>query len=72
MQLDNEQMYIANLWAAWLSPLQHATYHMHNFGYDLLPRMWMTYAIFGVLIALCFILALRAMRKYNFNFSGND
>jgi len=72
MQLDQEQMYIANLWAAWLSPLQHATYHMHNFGYDLLPRMWMTYAIFGALIALCFILALRAMRRYNFNFSGND
>lgn len=72
MHLDQEQMYIANLWAAWLSPLQHATYHMHNFGYDLLPRMWMTFAIFGVLIALCFILALRAMRRYNFNFSGND
>lgn len=72
LQLDQEQMYIANLWAAWLSPLQHATYHMHNFGYDLLPRMWMTYAIFGALIALCFILALRAMRRYNFNFSGTD
>jgi len=72
MHLDQEQMYIANLWAAWLSPLQHATYHMHNFGYDLLPRMWMTYAIFAVLIALCFFLALRAMRRYNFNFTGTD
>ncbi len=72
MHLDQEQMYIANLWAAWLSPLQHATYHMHNFGYDLLPRLWMTYAIFGVLIILCFFFALRAMRKYNFNFSGTD
>lgn len=72
MKLTQEQMYIANLWAAWVSPLQHATYHMHNFGYDLLPRMWMTYAVFVVLIALCFILALRAMRKYNFNFIGND
>jgi hypothetical protein len=72
MKLTDEQMYIANLWAAWLSPLQHATYHMHNFGYDLLPRMWMTYVIFFVFIAVCFILALRAMRKYNFNFIGND
>jgi hypothetical protein len=72
MKLTDEQMYIANLWAAWMSPLQHATYHMHNFGYDLLPRMWMTYGIFFVLIAFCFVMALRAMRKYNFNFSGND
>ena len=72
MQLDSGQMYIANLWAAWLSPLQHATYHMHNFGYDLLPRLWMTYGIFGVLILLCFISALRVMRQYNFNFSGTE
>lgn len=72
MKLSDEQMYIANLWAAWVSPLQHATYHMHNFGYDLLPRMWMTYAIFGGLIISMFLLALLAMRKYNFRFSGVD
>lgn len=72
LHLEPEQMYIANLWAAWVSPLQHATYHMHNFGYDLLPRMWMTYAIFAGLIIVMFLLALLAMRKYNFNFSGVD
>ncbi|MGI6706759.1 MAG: hypothetical protein ACOX6S_11150 [Clostridia bacterium] len=37
--LEEWQMYRANLWAAWISPLQHATYHMYNFGYDLLPRL---------------------------------
>jgi hypothetical protein len=68
MKLPPEQMYIANVAAAWISPLQHSTYHMHNFGYDLLPRLWMTYAIFGVLILLFFFLALKAMRKYNFCF----
>ena len=56
----------------WLSPLNHATYHMHNFGYDLLPRLWQTYAIFGALILLCFLLALRAIRKYSFNFTGTE
>lgn len=71
-QLPDELMYKANVAVGWLSPLNHATYHMHNFGYDLLPRLWMTYAIFGVLIALCFVLALRAMRNYNFNFSGTE
>ena len=71
-QLSDELVYKANVAVGWLSPLNHATYHMHNFGYDLLPRLWMTYAIFGVLITLCFILALRSVRKYNFNFTGTE
>ncbi len=71
-QLPDELMYKANVAVGWLSPLNHATYHMHNFGYDLLPRMWMTFVIFGVLIALCFLMALRAVRRYNFNFSGTE
>lgn len=72
MHLPEEQMYKANLLAAWLSPLQQATYHMHNFGYDLLPRLWMTYLIFAGLILLCFALSLRGIRKYNFSFSGAE
>lgn len=71
-RLPDELVYKANVAVGWLSPLNHATYHMHNFGYDLLPRMWQTYVIFGILIALCYILALRAIRKYNFNFSGTE
>ena len=71
-QLPDELMYKANVAVGWLSPLNHATYHMHNFGYDLLPRMWQTYLIFGILIALCCFLALRAVRKYNFNFMGTE
>ena len=70
--LPDELMYKANVAVGWLSPLNQATYHMHNFGYDLLPRLWQTYVIFGVLIALCFILALRSVRKYNFNFTGTE
>ena len=71
-QLPDELMYKANVAVGWLSPLNHATYHMHNFGYDLLPRLWQTYLIFGILIALCFFLSLRAVRKYNFNFVGTE
>ena len=70
LQLTDEQMYIANVATGWASPLQHATYHMHNFGYDLLPRMWMTYVIFGGLILICFAIAFISMRKYNFKFTG--
>lgn len=71
-QLPDELMYKANVAVGWLSPLNHATYHMHNFGYDLLPRLWQTYVIFGVLIVLLFVLSLRAIRTYNFNFTGTE
>ena len=33
--------------AAWFSPLQHATYTMHSFGYDSLPALWQTHLIMG-------------------------
>lgn len=71
-RLPDELMYKANVAVGWLSPLNHATYHMHNFGYDLLPRLWQTYSIFAILIALCALLSLRAVRKYNFNFTGTE
>ena len=45
--LPDELMYKANVAVGWLSPLNQATYHMHNFGYDLLPRLWQTYLVFG-------------------------
>jgi hypothetical protein len=70
--IPDEMTYKANVAVGWLSPLNQATYHMHNFGYDLLPRLWQTYVIFVALIALCFFLSLRAVRKYNFNFTGTE
>ncbi len=70
--LPDELMYKANVAVGWLSPLNHATYHMHNFGYDLLPRLWQSYLIFGGVIAALFMIALAGVRKYNFNFGGND
>ena len=71
-QLPDGLYYKANVAVGWLSPLNQATYHMHNFGYDLLPRMWQSFAIFGLLMALGFLLALRAIRKYNFVFTGTE
>ena len=71
-ELPDELMYKANVAVGWISPLNQATYHMHNFGYDLLPRLWQTYVIFGVLIGICFVLTLRSVRKYNFNFTGTE
>ena len=70
--LPDELMYKANVAGGWLSPLNHATYHMHNFGYDLLPRLWHTYAIFAFVIIALYLLTLRNMKKYNFHFTGID
>lgn len=72
LNLPDHLLYQANVAVGWLSPLNHATYHMHSFGYDLLPRMWQTYLIFGVLIALCFSFSLRTVRKYSFHFTGTE
>ncbi|MDR0964751.1 MAG: hypothetical protein LBM60_09060, partial [Clostridium sp.] len=68
----DERLYQANVAVGWISPLNHATYHMHNFGYDLLPRLWQTYAIFGGLIVTIFLLCIRAIRRYSFHFTGTE
>lgn len=71
-RLPQAVSYKANVAVGWLSPLNQATYYMHSFGYDYLPRLWMTYLVFIGLIALCFFTAKRSMRKYNFMFLGTD
>lgn len=64
--------YRVNLLAAWASPLQHATYHMHNFGFDRLPRLWQSWVFFVLMALALLFLCLRAIRRYNFNFTGGQ
>lgn len=70
LDLPSEYRYYANLLSAWLSPLQHATYTMHNFGYDLLPKLWVSYALFGGLTVGMILLSLGTMGRFSFHFSG--
>ena len=72
LRLPDEAYYIANVTIGWLSPLNHATFHMHNFGYDKLPRLWQSYTIFIALIIICYFAAVRAAKRYNFNFTGTE
>lgn len=72
LRLPDEAYYIANVTIGWVSPLNQATYHMHNFGYDKLPRLWQSYCIFGVLVILGYIAALQAAKRYNFSFVGTE
>lgn len=67
-KLSEYQQYIANALTGWLSPLNHATYYMHNFGYDYLPRLWMSCVLFLLLILLNVYVVLRGMKKYEFEF----
>lgn len=69
-QIPTEFKYYANLFSAWLSPLQHATYSMHNFGYDLLPDLWVSYLLFGGVVVVLIFISLFVIRRFSFNFSG--
>ncbi len=72
LSLPSEMQYYANLLSAWMSPLQHATYTMHNFGYDLLPRLHTSYLLLGGASVLLVAAALWKMRTFSFSFSGGD
>ena len=69
--LDESYRYVATLLAAWLSPLQHATYMMHNFGYDKLPRLSTSYLLMGGFSILFAFFAYVRMGKMNFQFGGD-
>ena len=67
--IPESRMYRANLIFGWLSPLNHASYHMHNFGYDKLPAIWQSILIMLGLCVLLYLGSLGAIKRYNFNFS---
>ena len=68
--MQEYEAYKANVWVGWASPLNHATFHMHNFGYDQLPTLGQSYLLCAVLILICFAAALKCIRTYSFVFTG--
>lgn len=72
LHLSEREGYVANIIVGWVSPLNHATFHMHNFGYDNLPRLGDTFFIFTILIFLCFLLSKKLVRSYGFSFTGTE
>lgn len=66
--IPEELKYRANTLFGWLSPLNHSLYYMHSFGYDRLPKLWMSIFIFICLIMVNFTLLQVAIRKYDFTF----
>lgn len=72
LHLPQERVRIANIIFGWISPLNHATYYMHNFGYDNLPRLWVSYLFFAGGSLILFWLSMLKMRTYAFCFSGTQ
>ena len=70
--LSEHQKRMANILFGWLSPLNHATYYMHSFGYDNLPRLSSSYLFFAGTSALLFALAFWQVRSCPFNFTGTE
>lgn len=64
--------YRANVLCGWLSPLNHATFPMHNFGYDYLPEMRISFGIIMGIVIILTVLSLWSMRRYNFSFEQID
>ncbi len=64
--------YKARVWVGWLSPLNHATYSMHNFGYDNLPTLFQTCCIFIGIFTFLISLTIYKMKGYGFQFKGTE
>lgn len=68
---EEYQMFLMRRITGWISPLNHATYGMHDFGYDRLPSIGQSCLVFlGVLLILS-MLSFWTLKNYNFSaFTG--
>ncbi len=69
--MEDYELYRIRSTVGWISPLNHAVYGMHDFGYDNLPSIGQSMAVFGGILLALFLLARRVIRTYNFTFLGS-
>ena len=72
LDLPDVLYYKARVWVGWLSPLNHATYGMHNFGYDNLPTLQETCLVFFCVLMVLVIGVMWRMRLFSFVFKGTE
>lgn len=68
--LESYEMYKVNVLAGWVSPLSHAVYARHSFGYDRLPTVRQSLLVFGGLLLFLVLISLKALKRYPFTFLG--
>ena len=68
---EEYQMFFIRRITGWISPLNHATYGMHDFGYDVLPSVGQSCLIFLMILLIMSLFSLRTLKQYNFSsFTG--
>lgn len=68
---EEYERYQVNALTGWISPLNHAVYGSHDFGYDNLPSIFQSCIIFLVLLLVLSAMSLGTLKKYNFSsFTG--
>lgn len=72
LKLPEGLMYRANVLSVWLSPLNQATYALHSFGYNNLPRIWQSAAFFLAGSACALSFAMRSVKRCTFRFTGTE
>ncbi|MCI8683630.1 MAG: hypothetical protein HFH50_11750 [Lachnospiraceae bacterium] len=71
LRKEEYEMFLVRRITGWISPLNHATYGMHDFGYDVLPSIGQSCMIFLVILACLSGLSFYTLKKYNFSsFTG--
>ena len=71
LRKESYQMFEVRRILGWISPLNHATYQMHDFGYDILPSIGQSCLFFlGLFLGLAY-LSFRTLKTFHFNsFTG--
>ena len=72
LKLNKNLAYVANLISAWISPLQHATYAMHSNGYDHLPGIEVSHALFTGLNLILLFLSFCFSQRITFIFRRGE
>lgn len=68
---EEYEMYQVRRIIGWISPLNHATYEMHDFGYDVLPSVGQSCIVFLLLLLAVSLCVFCTLKRYNFNsFTG--
>lgn len=68
LHVKEYEMYKINVLIVWISPMGHATYAKHNFGYDQLPSVGQSCIFFLIMLALLVMASLQALKRYSFVF----
>lgn len=72
LRKEEYEMFWVRRVAGWISPLNHATYGMHDFGYDVLPSIFQSCMVFLLILIVLSVLSFRTLKKYNFtSFTGD-